>query len=58
MTGKLVDPEVRRQRAAEASRATHSVDTLIRALVRRAPQLTDEQIETLRPILANADGGA
>jgi hypothetical protein len=52
MTGKLADPVFQRQRAG------HSADALIRTLVRRAPELTDEQIQALRPILASTDGGA
>jgi len=52
-TGKLADPEWRRQRAKKASDAAHSVDAHIKALVTAAPKLTPDQrarlAEVLRP---------
>lgn len=54
--GRLADPEFRAQRARKAAAARHSLDTYINAIVARAPELTAEQVETLRPILSR-DGG-
>jgi hypothetical protein len=55
--GKLADPEFRRKRASNASKAAHGLDARIAAIVRRAGDLTPEQIETLRGLLAApADG--
>lgn len=43
------------QAGKKAAAARHSLDTYINSIVRRAPELTPEQIDKLRPILA---GGA
>jgi hypothetical protein len=48
-----IDPQVAHERAVKAARASHSLDSYIRRLVDRAPELTDEQrsrlVAALRP---------
>ena len=56
-TGKLADPEWRRERARRAGQATQSPDSYIRALVKRAPQLTESHRSQLRALLASTNGG-
>ena len=56
-TGKLADPEFRRQRAARASAAAHTLDTYIQRVVDRAPELTAAQRERLALLLHPGDGG-
>lgn len=53
--GKLADPGFRHQRAVKAARARTTVDAHVRAVVARAPELTDEQRSELRRVLS---GGA
>jgi hypothetical protein len=55
-TGKLADPEFRRQRAARASAAAHTLDVYIKRVVDRAPELTAAQRERLA-VLLNPGGG-
>ena len=50
-TGKLADPEFRRERARRAALASHSVDANIRRLVDAAPPLTAEQRDKLALLL-------
>ncbi|MEE3918778.1 hypothetical protein V2I01_10920 [Micromonospora sp. BRA006-A] len=57
MTGKLADPEFRRERARKASAAAHSTDRYINVLVERAPELTENHRAQLRALLASQDGG-
>lgn len=52
---KTLTPEQLSARARKAAAARHSLDSYIDSIVRRAPELTAEQIAKLRPILA---GGA
>lgn len=54
-SGKLADPEFRRERASKAARAAHTIDAHIRAIVRSAPGLTAEQAEKLRALLPPVD---
>lgn len=59
-TGKLADPEFRRERARKAAKARTTPDAHIQALVDSAPSLTAEQAERLRSLLPpadDADGG-
>lgn len=56
MPSKLDDPAWRQERARKASRASHSVETLVATLVRRAPELSDSHRSQLRALL-NASGG-
>jgi hypothetical protein len=56
-TGALKDPEFRRERARLAGQAAQSPDTYIRALVKRAPELTPANKAALRALLASVDGG-
>lgn len=59
LTGKLADPEFRKRRAQAAAAARHSLDVYVRAVVRDAPKLTDEQVSELRAaIAATRNGGA
>jgi len=51
-------PAWRKERARKGAAARHSLDTYINTLVRRAPELTPDQIAKLRPILAKAEGRA
>jgi hypothetical protein len=61
-TGKLADPDFRRERARKASLARNTVDAHIRALVDAAPPLTAEQRDKLamllRPTVGGLDGPA
>jgi hypothetical protein len=42
--GKLADPEFRRERARKAGAASHAtLNRHVKAIVDRAPELTDEQ---------------
>lgn len=43
-----------REVRVKGAAARHSLDTYINSIVRRAPELTVEQIEKLRPLLAGA----
>jgi hypothetical protein len=45
------DPEYRHKRARKAAAARHSLDTYIRSIVDRAPELTAEQRDRLAAIL-------
>jgi hypothetical protein len=56
IVGDLTDPEFRRERASNAARAAHSIDTLVRRIVNRADELTLEHAAILRPLLPDADG--
>lgn len=56
-TGSNQDPEFRRERARNASRKAHSVETLVATLVRRAPELNESTRSQLRALLASQDGG-
>lgn len=57
-SGKLADPEFRRERARKAAKARTSLDHHVQAVIDRAPALTAEQIERLRALLPAApDGG-
>jgi hypothetical protein len=50
--GKEDDPEFRRERARRAAVASHSTDAVLRRFVRRIPDLTPEQIDTVRRALS------
>ena len=50
-SGKLADPQARRERGQKAARARTSLDHHIRKVVESAPALTDEQVEQLRSML-------
>lgn len=56
-TGKLADPDFRRERARNASLARNTVDAHIRALVDAAPPLTAEQRDQLALLLRPTTGG-
>ena len=47
-SGKLADPEFRRERARKASKAAHGLGTHVRAVVRGKDQLTPEQRAEIR----------
>lgn len=55
--GKLADPGFRTERAQKANAARHSVEALVSALIRRAPELTEGTRAQLRTLLASVDGG-
>ncbi|SCG63981.1 hypothetical protein [Micromonospora halophytica] len=57
ITGSNDDPEFRRERARRAGQARQSPDAYITALVKRAPQLTENHRARLRALLASQDGG-
>ncbi len=57
LRGSSSDPEFRRARARLAVAASNSLDSRIRSIVRRAGELTPEQIETLRSLLPEPTGG-
>lgn len=52
-TSTLTDEQVTENKR-KAARARHSLDTYINSIVRRAPELTAEQLDKLRPLLAGA----
>lgn len=56
-TGVAKDPDFRKKRAAAGGAASHSVDRFVRALVQRAPELTENHRSQLRALLASTDGG-
>jgi hypothetical protein len=56
LRGSEDDAEFRRERARRAARASHSTDAVVRRFVRRIPDLTPEQIETVRRALARPIG--
>jgi hypothetical protein len=51
----LLDDEWRHQRAINAARARESTERYVAKLVERAPELTPEQIERLRALLASVE---
>lgn len=51
LNGKLADPAFRHERARKAARARTSIDHYVRAIVDRAPELTDEQRARLAALL-------
>ncbi|HEY3516625.1 MAG TPA: hypothetical protein VGL98_06215 [Gammaproteobacteria bacterium] len=50
-----MDEQFRKDRAKKGAAARHSLDAYINSIVRRARELTPEQIDKLRPIFT---GGA
>lgn len=48
--GDTADPAWRRERARKAGLAGNSLDGLIRRIIKRCSELTDEQVETLARI--------
>jgi hypothetical protein len=52
VTGKLADPEFRRERASKAARASHSLGAHVRAIVAKADDLTAEHRRELALMLA------
>lgn len=57
VTGSLDDPQYLSARGKAGARARHSTDAYIRALVKRAPELTTANKAALRALLASTDGG-
>jgi hypothetical protein len=61
--GDITDPEFRRERAAKAAGAAHSIDSYVRRIVAHADELTPEHSAILGPLLppvpakADANGG-
>lgn len=51
---KTLSPEQRRERARRAGKAAHSLDSYVRQVVDRAPELTPEQIDKLKTIFGSA----
>lgn len=56
-SGTVQDPEFRKKRAAMGGAASRTPDAFIRALVKRAPELTENHRAQLRALLASVDGG-
>lgn len=54
LTGKLADPEFRRQRAITAARARHSLSAQIAAIERDINQLTPDEVNRLHQIVRTA----
>jgi len=54
LRGTITDPEFRQKRARAGGYARNSIDTYIRSLVARAPELTPEQIDRLRALLPSS----
>jgi hypothetical protein len=46
-----IDPQVAHERATKAARASHSLDSYIKRIVARAPELTPEQRDRLATLL-------
>lgn len=55
-SGRLADPEFRRARARKAAAARHSLDTYVKAVVDRAPELTPQQRARLATLLHHPGG--
>ena len=53
--GKLADPEFRRLRATKAAQARTTLEAHIRAVVSRAPEMTNEQRDRLALLLRGGD---
>lgn len=51
MPNKLADPVWRKERAAKAGRASHSLDAAVRKVVTEWPQLTQDQLDTISALL-------
>jgi hypothetical protein len=51
LRGKAADPEFRHRRAVKAAEAATTLDSYIDRVVRRAGQLTPEQMDRLRALL-------
>lgn len=56
-TSKLSDPVWRTERARKAAAARHSLDTYVKHVVDRAPELSPEQRARLAAIFAPAADG-
>lgn len=52
MPGKTDSPQWRTERARKAAAARHSLDTYVKTIVDRAPELTPEQRSSLAAIFA------
>jgi len=55
--GKLADPEFRTQRARRAGKASQTAAAHITRFLAKLPELTPEQIETIRRALPPVKGG-
>lgn len=51
LRGKNADPEFRKARARKSSAARHSASAYVDAIVRRAPELTEDDRAKLRALL-------
>lgn len=51
---KTLSREQLTERGKKAAAARHSLDSYINSIVRRAPELTPEQLAKLRPLLVGA----
>lgn len=51
-SGKNADPDFRSARARKATAARHSAAAYVDAVVRRAPELTENDLAKLRALLA------
>lgn len=51
-TSTSMSPEWRQERARKGAAARHSLETYVSAVVKRAPELTPEQVAKLRAALA------
>ncbi|MCX4558102.1 hypothetical protein OHA02_18070 [Streptomyces phaeochromogenes] len=54
----LPSPEVRQARARKGALARNSLDSYVKQIVARAPELTEEHYAKLRTIGLRLDGGA
>lgn len=50
-TGIAANPEYRRERAAKAGKAGHTVDAYVKQVLARAPELTEAHRQQLREML-------
>jgi hypothetical protein len=55
--GDETDPAFRSERSHKAGVAAHSTDSLIGRILRRAPELTPEQLDRLAALFADARTG-
>jgi hypothetical protein len=53
-----IDPQVAHDRASKAGRASHSLDSYVKRIVDRAPELTPEQRDRLAVLLRSPGGDA
>jgi hypothetical protein len=57
VANRNIDPQVAHERATKAAYASHSLDSYIKRIVDRAPELTAEQRDRLASLLRPTTSG-